>query len=252
MSEPFIPVPPGALAVVGREGRLAVLDLYERAFAARWAPLPFTERELGEAWGCGRKVAMRILEGLSGAGFVEVRPGAGRRPSAIVVRNPTGHGTKSGPETGPNPPRKEADNPSRRNQSRDQIGTTHARVVDAEEEEEEEIDPSPQPPAQAGGLSEPARVVAERALVDLEKATALGRSVDELVAQYATADQAVVRRAYRTFRGSTRVGIDGVRRREPPAGVPHGLRERDVAEGLREAARRWAARPRPPPGEEDP
>ncbi len=83
----WVAIPHSAIAAAGRDGRLAVLDLYERADRLGYGPLLVTDRELSDDWGVTRRGVWRILEALEAAGLVQLdraEPGA-RRPSRVTV-----------------------------------------------------------------------------------------------------------------------------------------------------------------------
>lgn len=83
----WVPIPQVAIAAVGRDGRAAVLELYERAHRTGYAPRPWTERELAEEWGADRRLVVRVLERLVsvGAVVIERAPAGARRPSTLMV-----------------------------------------------------------------------------------------------------------------------------------------------------------------------
>lgn len=83
----WVAIPHAAIAAAGRDGRVAVLDLYERADRVGYAPLLFVERDLADDWGVDRRVVRRILDALHAAGLVVLErsaPGA-RQPSRVTV-----------------------------------------------------------------------------------------------------------------------------------------------------------------------
>lgn len=100
----FITIPDAALAAVGREGRLAVLDLFERGWRVGYGWMSFTDREKAEEWAVSRREVWRILESLEQAGCVEVEraaPGS-RRPSRVraipvVSQNGSQNGSQNRP-----------------------------------------------------------------------------------------------------------------------------------------------------------
>jgi hypothetical protein len=83
----WVPIPQVAIDAVGRQGRGALLDLYDRAHRTGYAPRPWTERELAEEWALDRRVVVRVLDALVRAGVIEIErapPGA-RQPSLLQV-----------------------------------------------------------------------------------------------------------------------------------------------------------------------
>lgn len=92
----WLPIPHAALAAAGRDGRLAVLDLYERAHLTGYGPIGFTDRELADEWGLGRKAVWSVLDRLERAGLITVEraePGS-RRASSVTVQRPVGEGRR--------------------------------------------------------------------------------------------------------------------------------------------------------------
>lgn len=86
-------MPEAAIAAVGPQFYGPVLRLYERVHRMEWAPLCFTDRELGLEWDVGRRTVWLILERLERAGLVTVvkgGPAAGgeAQPSWVHVRSP--------------------------------------------------------------------------------------------------------------------------------------------------------------------
>lgn len=106
------------------------------------------------------------------------------------------------------------------------------------------MDPLPKPPAGGGGLSPAAEWVVEVALDTLR---GLDREAGPTAERWQRADQAEVALLIDRIRGDRRRGPDGRPRRSPIPGAPEGLRRRDVAAGVAEAARRWLARQRDAP-----
>lgn len=77
----WIAIPHAALSAVGREGRLAVLDLWERADRCGYTWIRWTERGLAEDWGVDRRVVRDVIGALQDAGLVDVEraaPGSGQ------------------------------------------------------------------------------------------------------------------------------------------------------------------------------
>ena len=83
----WVPIPQIAIDAVGRQGRGALLDLYDRANRTGYAPRAWTERELAEEWGLDRRVVVRVLDALVRVGVLEIdrAPPGARQPSLLRV-----------------------------------------------------------------------------------------------------------------------------------------------------------------------
>jgi hypothetical protein len=142
-------IPEAASAAVGRDGRIALIEIYERAHRTGYALREFTERELADEWCCGRTVAVRILNALAAIGLIEVRrsePGS-RKPSFMQVwpaceatRNELRNQLRS--QNSDAPKRRKTDHQPDADPPR---GEVHARAS-GEIETERSIDRSPKPP----------------------------------------------------------------------------------------------------------
>lgn len=93
--------------------------------------------------------------------------------------------------------------------------------------------------------------VAKRAMEELSELT--GAALQAHLDAYDIGDAGHVDRWHRYIRGKSKMGLDGRTRRErPEAGIPDGIRRRDIAAGLHQAAAEARARPPPAEVEADP
>lgn len=108
--------PDAAVSAVGRKGRLAVFDLYQRAHQLGYGPMFVTDRELAEEWGCSRGEVWRWLEALQAArlALLERAPPGARRASVLTVFSPfsqtrSQNGSQNGAPPTPAAPVREPD-----------------------------------------------------------------------------------------------------------------------------------------------
>lgn len=201
-------IPAAASAAVGRPGRAALHELYERAHRTGYVPREFTDDELVDEWGVPRSQVRKILAALERGGHVAVersRPGE-RRPSVLVVHDPV-KATKAsraerrrnhtrdnganntnqppGPVRGaPKPEPKPGAKPSR-------AGRSRAPDLQPEPEPEAQAPPDPpRPPARAG---EPHKVPHKVAWLADQAAAALRRAAPPMPTEDELRDEAVER-----------------------------------------------------------
>lgn len=89
MGRRFAPVPYDALALVGDDASLAVLDLFKRGHSCGWGIIVVTEDQMTQTWKLGARRCWSVLEALVEGGFVEVvRRGTKRKPTLVRVFDP--------------------------------------------------------------------------------------------------------------------------------------------------------------------
>jgi hypothetical protein len=82
----WVAIPQAAIVAAGREGRSAVLDLYDQADRSGYAPRLYTEQRLAEEWGVTRDRVRHLLRALEVAGCIEVEKSAPGARVASVLR----------------------------------------------------------------------------------------------------------------------------------------------------------------------
>jgi hypothetical protein len=113
--------------------------------------------------------------------------------------------------------------------------------------------PAPNPrPSGPGALTEAAEWIANRAIRQLDAIKADGEDIETALERYEQAPADVIDNWREFMRGTTATGVDGrSRRKRPEQGIPEGIRRRDIVAGLQEGARRFRARARDRPHEDD-